>query len=81
MARFGAVNQSLVVVGSEIEAALVAILEMAQQAIGEAAGEVGFLIAKIRSHQGVDRGEQKRIVIQIGAQVAATAAPGGEQSV
>ena len=79
VAGLGAVNQLLVIVTGEKEAAMLAILKLLEQSIRECARELHILDAKLALHQLQQSVEQKRVVIQVGVQVRLAVLVRGQQ--
>src|SRR3569623_1893245 len=69
--RFGTIEQPFVVIGGEEEAAVIAIFEMREQAIGERDGEVEIIVAPARLQQLEHAVEQKGVVVEIGTETGA----------
>src|SRR5581483_11098647 len=73
-------QQRLVIVAREKESAVLAILEMLEQSIGELARERVILRAKSRLHELQQRDEQECVVVEIRIEVRALALARGEQA-
>ena len=78
--RLGAVDELLVVVGREIEAAVVGVLEMPEQEVGDFHCESQVLCIPSRLQQLEQRIQEKRVVVEVGAETCMAVLVTGQQA-
>src|SRR5438309_5095672 len=77
VAGLGAVDQALVIVAGEEEAAVLPVLELLEQDFGELLGERERFALELRLQELDQRGEQKSVVVEVGVEMRLPVLAGG----
>src|SRR4029079_6787472 len=80
LAGLRTMDQLLVVVGDEEEAARHPVLEALEEGVRELAREKEILLAKARLHELEEGFQQQRVIVEVGVQVRHAVLVGGEQA-